>query len=517
MKSNNAPIHQTPLQGGPLFFLTISLSLGIFMNVLDVSIANVAIPTIAGDLAVSPDEGTWVITSFAVSQAIMLPITGWLARQFGEVRLYLISTALFTLTSVLCGLSFDLPMLIFFRVIQGAVSGPMIPLSQSILLNNYPPEKRGLATGVWAMTAVVGPIAGPILGGVITDNYSWPWIFYINLPVGIFSVLVTAILLQDRETKIIKSRVDIIGLILLIIGIGCLQILLDKGNDLDWLNSNFILTLSIISFIALSFLVVWELTDKSPIIDLTLFGCRNFCIGTIALTLGFMVYFGNVVIFPLWLQTQMGYTPTWAGFAIAPVGILPVLLTPFVGNYMHRFDLRVIISLGFIVFAITSFWSAGFYTDVGFWQIIQPRFVQGLALSFFFTPLIAVILSGLAPERLASALGLSNFFRILGGSFGTSISVTLWERRESFHHSRLVNYINDFNPVSMQTLTKLQELGLTGLSKYAQLVRVITNQAFMLATNDIFWLSGWIFICLLIIIWLTKPPFTTSTKATAAH
>ena len=403
-----------PLTGSRLALMTFSLSLAIFMNVLDVSIANVAIPTIAGDLGVSPDNGTWVITSFAVSQAIMLPLTGWLARRFGEVRLFLFSTALFTIASVLCGLSFNLPMLIFFRVVQGAVSGPMIPLSQSILLANYPPEKRGLATGIWAMTAVVGPILGPILGGYITDNYTWPWIFYINVPVGIFSVIFTMITLSGRETPIIKRPIDYVGLILLIIGIGCLQVLLDKGHDLDWFHSNIIIGLSIISLIALSFLVVWLLTQCDPIIDLYLFKNRSFTIGVICLTLGFLVYFSNVVIFPLWLQTQMGYTPTWAGLAVAPVGIIPFILTPVVGNYMGRFDLRIVTSIGFVVFALTSYWQSLFYTDIGFLQLIEPRFVQGFGLAFFFTPLVAMILADLPPEKMASALGLGNFFRILG-------------------------------------------------------------------------------------------------------
>jgi len=497
------------LHGRQLVLLTISLSLGIFMNVLDVSIANVAIPTIAGDMAVSADQGTWVITSFAVSQAIMLPITGWLARRFGEVKLYVLSTLLFTLTSVLCGLSIDLPMLIFFRVLQGAVSGPMIPLSQSILLANYPEHKKGFATSLWAMTAVVAPIFGPIIGGWITDNYTWPWIFYINLPVGIFSGVVTWMLISNKETAITKTPIDVIGLILLVIGIGCLQILLDKGNDLDWFHSNIIITLGVISFVSLSFLIAWELTDKFPVIDLTLFQRRNFAIGTIALTMGFLVYFSNIVIFPLWLQTQMGYTATWAGLAAFPVGILPFLLSPLVGHYMGLFDLRFIISLGFCVFALTSFWQANFYTDVGYIQLIEPRFMQGLGITFFFTPLISIILSGLPPDRIASALGLSNFCRILGGSFGTSLSVTLWDRREAFHHSRLVEFINNYNPISVHIVEQLQSLGFVGLKKFQLLVQLVTNQAFMLATDDIFWLSGWIFIALLFIIWLTKPPFIT--------
>jgi len=496
-----------PITGIRLALLTVSLSLGIFMNVLDSSIANVAIPTIAGDLAVSPDQGTWVITSFAVSQAIMLPLTGWLARRFGEVRLFVLSTLLFTFASVLCGLSVDLPMLVSFRVIQGIFAGPMIPLSQSILLANYPPEKKGFATSIWAMTAVVGPILGPILGGWITDNYSWPWIFYINLPIGIISAVFSWILLSGQETTITKIPIDVIGLILLTIGIGSLQILLDNGNDLDWFRSNTIIILGVVSLVALSFLVVWELGETHPIVDLTLFTGRNFLIGTTALTLGYLLYFSTVVIFPLWLQTQMGYTPTWAGLAAAPVGILPFLLTPFVGIYMGKLDLRFIVSAGFIVFAATCFWSANFYTEVGFVQLIEPRFVQGLGITFFFTPLISIVISGLPPDKVASALGLSNFCRILGGSFGTSLSVTLWERRESFHHSHLVEHINPFNPIYTQAVTKLQTLGLSGLNGTEFLVRTITNQAFMLSTNDFFWLSGWIFISLLVIIWFAKPPF----------
>lgn len=499
-----------PLKGSRLALMTISLSLAIFMNVLDVSIANVAIPTIAGDLGVSPDNGTWIITSFAVSQAIMLPLTGWLSRRFGEVRLFLFSTTLFTIVSVLCGLSQNLSMLIFFRVIQGAVSGPMIPLSQSILLANYPPEKRGLATGIWAMTAVVGPIFGPIMGGLITDNYTWPWIFYINVPVGIFSVIFTMITLKGRDTPIVKRPMDYVGLILLIIGIGCLQVALDKGQDLDWFNSNLIIALAIISAIALGFLIIWLLTQSDPIIDLYLFANRNFTVGVTCLTLGFMVYFSNVVILPLWLQTQMGYTPTWAGFAAAPVGILPFILTPFVGNYMGKFDLRMVISFGFAVFILTSFWQSTFYTDVGFLQLIEPRFIQGLGLAFFFTPLIAMLLADIPPEKIASALGLANFFRILGGSFGTSISVMLWNNREALHQSHLVEYITAFNPLARQAWEQLHTVGISGLKSFGMIYKTVVNQAFMLATNDIFRLSGWIFILLLVMVWFAKPSLKTS-------
>jgi DHA2 family multidrug resistance protein len=504
-----------PLIGLRLVLLTFSLSLGIFMNVLDVSIANVAIPTIAGNLAVSANQGTWLITSFAVSQAIMLPITGWLARRFGEVRLFVLSTFLFSLTSVLCGLSENLSMLIFFRVLQGAVSGPMIPLSQSILLGNYPDSKKGLATGIWTMTAVVAPIFGPILGGWITDNYTWPWIFYINLPVGMISVLLTWSILSKRESVIVKTPIDYVGLGLLIMGIGALQIMLDKGNDLDWFNSGTIVALAIVAFISICYLIVWELTEKHPVIDLTLFANRNFTMGTIALTLGYMVYFFNIVILPLWLQTTMGYTATWAGLAAAPVGILPFFLNPLVGIYMNKFDLRIIITIGFLVFSATSFWQSNFYTQISYLQIIEPRFIQGIGIAFFFAPLISIVISGLPAERIAGALGLANFCRILGGSFGTSMSVTAWYRREDFHQSRLVENISDFNPVSNVAVQQVNDLGFHGLNGLELIMRQITQQAFMMSTDDLFWISGWVFLSLIALIWFAKPPFVVKGRVLA--
>ena len=292
-----------PIRGPLLWVLTLSLSLAMFMNVLDTSIANVAIPALSGDLGVSPSEGAWVITSFAVSTAIAVPLTGWLAKRFGEVRLFVASTLLFTLFSWLCGLASSLSMLVVFRVLQGAAAGPMIPLSQSLLLANYPQEKKGLALALWSMTTVVAPIFGPILGGWITDNISWPWIFYINIPVGLASGYATWRLLRSHETKTHKLPIDTVGLGLLVIGVGALQLLLDKGNELDWFGSQLIVTLAVVSAVSLSFFVAWELTEKHPVVDLTLFKGRNFAAGTVAITFAYMTFFGSVVIFPLWLQT----------------------------------------------------------------------------------------------------------------------------------------------------------------------------------------------------------------------
>ncbi len=502
------------LKGFRLVLLTISVSLGIFMNVLDTAIANVAIPTIAGEVGVSADEGTWVITSFAVSLAIVLPLTGWLAKRFGEVRLYVVCTLLFSVASILCGLSESLPMLVFFRIIQGLVAGPMIPLSQSLLLGAYPEEKKGLATGLWAMVAVAAPVLGPILGGYITDNYSWPWIFYINVPVGFFSAFFTWRILHKRETPTTKLPVDFVGLVLLAVGIGCLQILLDKGKDLDWFNSNFIIMLAVISTISLSVFIVWELTDENPVVDLSLFKSRNFTVGTLAISIGYMTFFGSVVILPLWLQTQMNYTATLAGLATAPIGIIPLFLSPVIGRLMGKTDLRYVSSFGFLVFAYCSFWIANFNTHITMQHVELIRFVQGVGVPCFFIPLVAILLSGLPPQRIASAAGLSNFCRILAGSFGTSISVSLWDHRESIHQSILVENLTSYNPTLHETLIHLNKAGFAEKASIAQVAKNLINQAYMIATNDIFWASGFIFLLLFVFIWFARPPFSGNTAPT---
>src|SRR5437870_8020542 len=293
-----------PLKDGALLLGTIALSLATFMNVLDTSIANVSIPAMAGDLGVSPDQGTWVITSFGVANAISLPLTGWLTQRYGQVRLFTASILLFVLASLACGLAPSIELLIFFRVIQGAVAGPMIPLSQSLLLSSYPKEKSGTALAMWSITTLVAPVVGPLLGGWITDNISWPWIFYINVPVGLGAAAVTWLIYRKRETATVKLPIDGVGLGLLVIWVGALQIMLDKGKDLDWFHSGQIVMLAIAAAVGLALFVVWELTDRHPVVDLRLFGRRNFWTSTMAMSLGYGTFFGNVVLLPLWLDRK---------------------------------------------------------------------------------------------------------------------------------------------------------------------------------------------------------------------
>ena len=495
-----------PITGWRLALLTLGVSLAVFMNILDTSIANVAIPTIAGDLAISPNQGTWIITSFTVTLAISLPLSGWLGRTFGEVRLFVWATLLFSVFSLLCGLAGNLSELVALRVLQGAVAGPMIPLSQSLLMMNYPKEKHGTALSIWSMTAVVAPVAGPLLGGWITDNYSWPWVFYINVPVGLLSVWITARLLRGRETDTLRQPIDSVGLALLVVGVGALQIMLDKGNELDWFSSTTVLALGIVAGVALSFFVAWELTERHPVVDLSLLRQRSFTVPTIALALGYLTYFANVVVFPLWLQTQMGYTATDAGIAAAPIGILAVVVAPCMGLLMKRFDPRVLITLSFLIFASVSFWTVHFDTDVTLRQLFIPRLIYGAGMPLFFVPLMTLALAGVAPQRVAGASGLLNFLRMLGAGFGASLGIALWDRRQALHDARLSEIASTTDLWNHADFGRLAAQGLDAARGTAQLAGAVMQQAFMQATDDFAWLSGCIFALLILLVWMAKRP-----------
>jgi DHA2 family multidrug resistance protein len=493
------------LQGAALALGTIALSLATFMNVLDTSIANVAIPSIAGDLGVSPDQGTWVITSFAVANAISMPLTGWLTRRIGQVRLFIASTLLFVLASFLCGLAPSLSMLVLFRALQGAVAGPMIPLSQSLLLSSWPKAKAGGALGVWSMTTLVAPVVGPVLGGWITDNISWPWIFYINVPIGIVAAIATWAIYRKRETPTARLPIDKVGLALLIVWVGAMQVLLDKGKNLDWFNSSFIVTLAIVAVIGFAVFLVWELTDEHPIVDLSLFRMRNFSVSTVAMAVGYGLYFGNVVLLPLWLQQYMGYTATLAGFVLAPVGLLAIVFTPFVGRFLHRVDPRWVVTSSFLVFALVMFMRSDFNTQADVRVLLIPTLIQGAGLATFFIPLLMLAFSGLGPDRIPSASGLINFARISAGSFATSLTTTLWDRRAVLHHEQLVEHLTAANPAMTQTMAQLHAGGLTTQQGYLLLNNLVDKQAYMLSADDIFYVSGFLFILLTGLIWLARP------------
>ena len=396
----HSPAGHAPLQGPALVAGTVALSLATFMNVLDTTIANVSIPAIAGDLGVSSSQGTWVITSFAVANAIAVPLTGWLTQRFGQVRLFVASVLLFVLASLLCGLAPNLELLIAFRIVQGAVAGPMIPLSQALLLSSYPPAKSGMALAMWSMTTMVAPVIGPILGGWLSDNVSWPWIFYINIPVGLLAAWVTWKIYRPRESPIRIVPIDKPGLIALVIWVGALQIMLDKGKELDWFNSGEIVALGLVALVAFVFFLVWELNEAHPVVDLSLFTRRNFVAGTLTLAMAYGLFFGGIVIIPLWLQTQMGYTATLAGLTAAPVGILALLLSPIIGKSLPRVDPRWLASASFVILASVSFMRAGFTTGVDNFTVVLPQIVLGAGMATLFLPLTAILLSGVPPARI---------------------------------------------------------------------------------------------------------------------
>jgi MFS transporter, DHA2 family, multidrug resistance protein len=499
-----AYVHLPPLSGSARLWGTLALSAATFMNVLDTSIANVSLPAIAGDLGVSPNQGTWVITSFGVANAIAVPLTGWLSQRFGQVRLFTASIILFVITSWLCGLAPNMSTLIFFRVLQGLVAGPMIPLSQALLLSSYPKALAGLAMALWSMTTLVAPVMGPLLGGWITDNISWPWIFYINIPVGFGAAFITWSIFRKRESQTKKLPIDSIGLALLVLWVGALQIMLDKGKELDWFHSGEVVALGIVALVGLIAFVIWELTEEHPVVDLTLFKRRNFWAGALALSVGYGLFFGNVVLLPLWLQQYMGYTATQAGMVLAPVGAMALLLSPLVGKSIGRVDPRRVAAFAFVVFALVLWMRSNFNTQADFGTIMIPTIIQGVAMACFFIPLVTITLSGIPPERIPAASGLSNFVRIVAGSFGTSIATTVWQDRAAMHHAHLSESVNLGSSATTGALSGLANAGLTPDQALGTINRLVDQQAYMLAASDVFYVSALIFLLLIPLVFLTR-------------
>lgn len=493
-----------PLAGGALALTALALALGTFMQVLDSTIANVSVPTIAGNLGVSSSQGIWIITSFAVANGISVPLTGWLMGRFGVVRTFVGSVILFTIASFLCGIAWNLPLLIFARVLQGAVSGPMIPGSQALLIMVFPANKRGTALGLWSMTALVAPVCGPVLGGWLCDNFHWSWIFLINLPVGAFCAFVCWKFLHKRETPTRKVPIDTIGFALLVLWVGALQVVLDTGKEADWFASPAIVVETLVALIAFIAWVIWELGEKHPIVDLSLFKSLNFSLSTLVFSLAYAVFFGANLLQPLWLQTQMGYVATWAGLVVMPAGIVAVFLSPIVGKSLSRFDARMVATVAMCAFAISFFMRSGFTSQVDVKAMIWPMLVQGIGLSAFFISMVTLSLSGLRPDQVPQASGLTNFSRITAGSFAASLATTLWERGETVHQTRLAETMSAASPTGAQALNSLQGAGLSVGQSLGVVTQQVTSQAFLLSTIDLFSICGWLSVILIPMIWMTR-------------
>ena len=507
-----------PLTGARMVLGSLGIGLAGFMTVLDSSIANVAIPTISGNLGVSVDEGTWVITVFAAANSVAIPLTGWLTQRFGQVRLFVTSIVLFVMASFLCGIAPSLPLLLAARALQGAVAGPLIPLSQALLLSSWPKQKASLALSLFSMIVVTGPIVGPSLGGWVTDSYSWSWIFFINVPVGLLSATLVWTLYRKRETPARKLPIDTVGLALLVIWVAALQIMLDKGKDLDWFSSTTIVVLTIVAVIAFALFVVWELTDNNPIVDLTLFKQRNFLGGTVAISIAYGIFFGTLVLLPQWMQEYLGYRALDSGLATAPLGIFAVIGAPIMGRLLPKTDARVIGTLAFLGFAAVYYMRTNFYVGIDEWHIILPTLLQGIPMALFFAPLTTIILAGQPPEKVPAAAGLSTFARMFFGGVGTSVANVLWNNRTILHHQVLTEQSSANNPVFTGQLDRYHAtLGLGHNAGYALFDLTVQSQAAMMALNDIFYGAAIAMIVIIPLIWITRPARGGGGMGAAAH
>ncbi|HZN85373.1 MAG TPA: DHA2 family efflux MFS transporter permease subunit [Burkholderiales bacterium] len=509
-----------PLAGAERMLGAVMLAAATFMVVLDITVANVSVATIAGDLGVSATQGTWIVTSYAAAQAIAMPLTGWLTRRFGQVRLIVASVLLFTAASWLCGLAESLETLVAFRVLQGLVAGPMVPVSQSLLLATFGPGGAGMALAVWSMTATIAPITGPIIGGYITEQIAWPWIFYINVPVGLLAGGMIWLLYRERETPRQRVPVDVVGLVLLTVWVAALQVMLDKGKELDWFASGEIVALACAAGLGFALFLVWELLDNPhPVVDLQLLRDRDFWTATATLSVGYAVFFGAIVVLPLWLQQTMGYTQIWAGLMMMPFGVLALVLAPVIARTLHLVDARLVASLGFLVFALVSFMRAGFDMTADWMTIALPMFIQGAGNVMFFLPLTALGLRGMSADKMPGATGLQNFLRYMGGAVGASLAVTLWDDRAKLHRAHLAEHLTRGDPATEGALRALEAQGLGGAQALAHLDRALEVEARMLSTVDLFWISGVLFLALAALVWLANPPRAAAKMhaATGSH
>ena len=495
-----------PLTGVTLAVTSIALSLGTFMQVLDGTIANVSLPTIAGNLGVSTDQGTWVITSFAVANGVTVPLTGWLMMRFGVVRTFVVSVLAFTFASFLCGIAWSLETLVLFRILQGAASGPMIPGSQALLISIFPAEKRGTALSIWSMTTLAAPVLGPLMGGYISDNYHWSWIFLINVPIGLGAGFLSWRGLAGRETPTRRLPVDTVGLILLAFWVFSLQTMLDLGKDRDWFNNPLIVVLAICAAIGFAAWIIWELTDAHPAVDLSLFARRNFGLAVLALCLGYAVLFANNLLLPLWLQSNVGYTAMWAGLVAAPSGVVAIVLTPFMAKLSQRSDVRWFATVSFLAYGISFLMRANYTPDASFWALTFPVLIQGIGMATFFISLITIAFDGIPLEKVPSASGISNFARITAGGFGASIITTMWDRRETLHQSRLTETGSLFSPAYREAVARLQDAGLSPVQSAAAIMREIETQSYLIASTELFWVSGWLTLTMIAVIWMTRRP-----------
>ncbi len=525
--SNPKPASTTMPAINP-WIIAITVTLATFMEVLDSSIANVALPHIAGTLGASSEESTWVITSYLVSTAIVLPMSGWLSNVIGRKRFYMMCVAMFTASSFLCALAPTLPVLIFFRILQGAGGGGLGPSEQAILADTFSAKQRGMAFAMYGMAVVVAPAIGPTLGGWITDNYSWHWIFLINVPIGILSLVLTQRVVKDpaylKELKKSKLRVDYVGIGLIVIGVGFLQYVLDKGQENDWFSSRMILVSAVISGIALAALVLREITHENPIMDLRLLSRRNFATAVMFSFILGIVLNGSTILLPQFLQNDLGYTAQQAGMALSPGGIALAFMMPVAGILASKFDPRVIIAIGFAVTAFGLFHVTNIYLGVSFDTMIVYRIIQVIGIPLIFIPISTLNYVGIPREKFNQVSGISNFMRNIGGAIGVSLLNNFITRQGQIHRNGLVSHTTHANPFFERMLNGMTQnfisMGVNASEAsrraLAQLSAQVDLQANVLGFVNSFWIMGVVVLLLTPLPFIMQRPSPEEAKATAA-
>lgn len=501
------------LQGAMLWVAAIVLAMANFVAVLNMTIANVTVPNMAGALGAGSSQGTWVITSYAVAEAITVPLTGWLSARFGGVLVFSVAVEMFGLSSLLCGLSSSLGMLLGMRVLQGFSGGPLMALSQTLLLRIFPKEKSMQAMGLWAMTTLLAPVVGPVLGGWLCDNYSWSWVFLINVPMAVAFGVIAWSLLRRFENPLAKSRIDGVGMALLVTWVAALQVMLDQGKDLDWFSSTEICVLAIVAAVGFIAFLIWELTDEHPVVNVRVFRHRGFASCMAVLALAFGAFFGVNVLTPQWLQFNMGYTTTWAGMVVAWGGVLSVIFSPIAANLAARIDARWLIFGGVMWLGIDLLWRSVANTDMTYMEICVPLFFMGVGMPMFYVPLTGVAMASVDEEETASASGLMNFVRTMSGAVATSLVTTVWEDKTKYAHAELANVVDGAHDLARV---------FPALGQYRELTRgvldqIVTGQSLMLATNQLMTLLAIVFIGASFLIALAPKPRRTVDAASVGH
>jgi len=508
------------------WLIAASVMLATFMEVLDTSVANVALPHISGNLSATTEESTWVLTSYLVSNAIILPATNWLGRYFGRKRFLIVCIIIFTLSSALCGAATSLGMLIFARVLQGAGGGALQPIAQSVLLESFPPEKRGAAMAVFGMGIVVAPIIGPTLGGWITDNYSWRWIFYINVPVGALAIFMATNFIEDppyiKNQK--PGRIDYIGFGLMALGLAALQLVLDKGQEEDWFSSPFIFWTTVLTVIALLAFVIWELRASEPIVNLRILSNRNFAVGTMLMTIIGVVLYGTIALLPLFLQTMLGYPAVQSGMAVSPRGIGSIISMIIIGRLVGKIDSRYLIIFGFTVLAFSTYMFSDINLQISMGSIVWPSVISGLAMGFVFVPLTTTAMGTLSNEQMGNASGVYNLMRNTGGSIGIAAMTTMLARGGQIHQAAMVSHLTPYDPAFQQRMQQIQAAlahqmnpAAAQQQAYATIYGTVARQAMVMSYIDNFRILAFLCVICIPLVFLFKRVRARKGAGAAVH